>query len=152
MNMQRTYLRRGERLSTISYLIGTYDIHTQEELCGLLERQGIVVSQASLSRDLQQMGVVKRRGADGRLVFALAGESEQEAVAAAPNMAFSGNLCVVHTAPGYAGGLASAIDRKHIPGILGTIAGDDTILVVLREDCKRNSLGERLQQLIDTGV
>lgn len=149
--MQKLQPHRGERLSAISYLIGMRDIHTQEELVSLLEQQGIVVSQASLSRDLHQLGVVKRRGSDGRLVLALATESEQVAGESYPNIDFSGDLAVVHTAPGYAGALASEIDALHLPAILGTIAGDDTILLVLREGEKHPPVGERLQHLIDTG-
>ena len=126
-------------------------VRSQSELADLLAAAGFVVTQATLSRDLVELGAVKVRHPEAGLVYAVPGEGgdrrpqtvlstemltarlarlcEELLVSAEA----SANLVVVRTPPGAAQFLASAIDHSVIPAVLGTIAGDDTILVVTRE-------------------
>lgn len=122
-------------------------VHSQTELAGLLADEGIDVTQATLSRDLEELGAVKLRGADGgggvyvvpedgSPVRGVSGGTERVARLLGELLVStdaSGNLAVLRTPPGAAHYLASAIDRAALPEVVGTIAGDDTILVVARE-------------------
>ncbi|MFI7589372.1 arginine repressor [Spongisporangium articulatum] len=126
-------------------------VRSQAELAQLLAEDGLVVTQATLSRDLVELGAVKVRHADGGLVYAVPGEGGdrtpqagleqdvldqrlarlcQELLVTAEA---SANLVVLHTPPGAAQFLASAIDQSVLQAVLGTIAGDDTVLVVTRD-------------------
>ena len=126
-------------------------VRSQTELAALLAADGLVVTQSTLSRDLVELGAVKVRHVDGTLVYAVPGEGGdrtpwggvaqeqldsrlarlcEELLVTAES---SANLVVLRTPPGAAQFLASAIDASTIPAVLGTIAGDDTVLVVTRD-------------------
>jgi len=117
-------------------------VRSQDELAERLLAVGIRVTQATLSRDLEELGAVRLRGPDGALVYALPPEDEQltsatEALARTAadlllSAEASGNLVVARTPPGAAQLLASMIDRAGLDTVLGTVAGDDTVLVVAR--------------------
>ena len=126
-------------------------VRSQVELAGHLARSGVSVTQATLSRDLVELGAVKVRHADAGLVYALPGEGGDRSPVAGVQQEVldarlarlceellvtaeaSANLVVLRTPPGAAQFLASAIDSSVVPTLLGTIAGDDTVLVVTRE-------------------
>lgn len=126
-------------------------IRSQAELAGLLAEDGVVVTQATLSRDLVELGAVKVRHSDGTLVYAVPGEGgdrtpwggvDQEVLDSRlgrlceeilVTAEASANIVVLRTPPGAAQFLASAIDQSSMPAVLGTIAGDDTVLVVTRD-------------------
>lgn len=126
-------------------------VRSQVELAELLDADGLAVAQATLSRDLVELGAIKVRSPDGGLVYAVPGEGgdrtpragiEQEILASRLSRLCeellvtaeaSANLVVLRTPPGAAQFLASAIDHSVLPAVLGTIAGDDTVLVVSRE-------------------
>jgi len=155
-------LTRPARHARIRGLLRTRRIHSQGELAALLEAEGVGVTQATLSRDLEELGAAKLRGVDGgpgAYVVPDEGEPPLRASQAAParlvrllaellvDAEASGNLAVLRTPPGAAQFLASALDRSGLPFILGTIAGDDTILAISRDPDGGEALAARLRDL-----
>lgn len=142
--LPRTKTARRER---IVELIASKVIHSQAELVALLEREGLSVTQATLSRDLDEIGAIKVRDAEGFLAYALpAGDGhgdiaahrlEERMIEFVQAVDRSGDLVIVRTPPGGAQLLASSLDRfatvSGSAAFLGTVAGDDTILIVARE-------------------
>lgn len=138
---------RAGRQARIVAIVSARPVHSQAELAALLSDEGIEVTQATLSRDLEELGAVKLRGADGgggvyvvpedgSPVRGVTGGTERLSRLLGELLVStdaSGNLAVLRTPPGAAHYLASAIDRAALPEVVGTIAGDDTILVVARE-------------------
>jgi transcriptional regulator of arginine metabolism len=152
---------RSARQARIAELIGAQDVTSQTHLAQLLAESGVEVTQATLSRDLEELGAVKLRGSDGvPASYVLPPENAPLRPAqAAParltrlladlvtNAEGSANLAVLRTPPGAAQFLASALDKVGLPDVLGTIAGDDTLLVVSREPDGGAALAERLLAL-----
>lgn len=130
-----------ERQGAILRLVQERDLATQSEVADALREHGISTVQATVSRDLAQLGLVKVRSPKGRLVYALPGAEDLDRLAeltAALNrwaigMTSSANLVVIRTPPGYAQPLAHAIDHATLADVAGTIGGDDTIFVAARE-------------------
>jgi transcriptional regulator of arginine metabolism len=145
------------RHARIVTLIRTRAIRAQTELADLLADGGIQVTQATLSRDLEELGAVKVRGVDGPSSYFIPedGNAALRPAEATParlqrllrelltGADASGNLVILRTPPGAAQFLASALDRSGMPEVVGTIAGDDTILVVAREDANSTSTAGR---------
>ncbi len=154
---------RSARQARIAELIAAGPVTSQTQLAGLLAESGIEVTQATLSRDLEELGAVKLRGADGTPAsYVLPPENAPLRPAqsdAAParltrlladlltSAEGSANLAVLRTPPGAAQFLASALDKVGLPDVLGTIAGDDTLLVVSREPDGGPALAERLRAM-----
>jgi transcriptional regulator of arginine metabolism len=142
-----TSATRAGRQARIVTLLSSNSVRSQSELATMLAEEGIDVTQATLSRDLEELGAVKLRGADGGTGVYVVPEdgSPVRGVSGGTDRMgrllndllvstdASGNLAVLRTPPGAAHYLASAIDRASLPHVVGTIAGDDTILVVARE-------------------
>jgi transcriptional regulator of arginine metabolism len=135
-------LTKAARHERIAALIRQADVRSQTELADRLAIDGIQVTQATLSRDLEELRAVKVRGAylipeDGERALRPAEQATSKLIRLLRELLtsvdHSGNLVVLRTPPGAAQFLASAIDRTGLPDIVGTIAGDDTILVVARE-------------------
>ena len=140
-------ITRVGRQARIVAILSTHSVHSQGELAALLADEGIEATQATLSRDLEELGAVKLRGADGgggvyvvpedgSPVRGVAGGTERLCRLLGELLVStdaSANLAVLRTPPGAAHYLASAIDRASLPEVVGTIAGDDTILVIARE-------------------
>lgn len=142
---------KGARHQLIIELVSGTPVHSQTELAELLAARGVQVTQATLSRDLVELEAVKVRSAQGDLVYAVPGEGGDRrvsapvgSVAARARLAkiagellisaeASANLVVLRTPPGAAQFLASAVDKAELSAILGTIAGDDTVLVIARD-------------------
>lgn len=138
---------RAGRQARIVAILSSAAVRSQSELAALLADEGIDVTQATLSRDLEELGAVKLRGADGGVgvyivpedgspVRGVSGGTDRMSRLLSELLVSSdasGNLAVLRTPPGAAHYLASAIDRAALPQVVGTIAGDDTILVVARE-------------------
>lgn len=144
---------KKERLDAICHVIQTEKIGNQEELLKQLEEKGFPVTQATLSRDIKQLKVVKVHDENGNYVYRLPDysafmQSENKQTQYHPNIEFSGNLAVVKTRPGYAMGIASDIDAHASHEILGTIAGDDTILIIPREGISRDNIVKALAHFI----
>ncbi|NBP83917.1 MAG: arginine repressor [Mycobacteriaceae bacterium] len=138
---------RAGRQARVVALLAAREVHSQAELAALLAEEGIDVTQATLSRDLEELGAVKLRGADGGTgvyvvpedgspVRGVCGGTERLSRLLGDLLVStdaSANLAVLRTPPGAAHYLASAIDRAALTEVVGTIAGDDTIFVVARE-------------------
>jgi transcriptional regulator of arginine metabolism len=148
---------RVARQARIVELVSTMAIRSQTELAKILGAEGVDVTQATLSRDLDELGAVKLRGADagapvyvipedGSPVRGMQGGTSRltrllgELLVSAD---YSANLTVLRTPPGAAQFLASAIDRAALHEVVGTIAGDDTVLVIAREQLTGAELADR---------
>lgn len=159
---------KNARHQRIVELVTQREVHSQTELAELLAETGMRVTQATLSRDLVELDAIKVRSASGALVYAVPGEGGDrrpttpgETAAAASRLArlcgellvsadASANLVVLRTPPGAAQFLASAFDKAEFPEVLGTIAGDDTVLVIGREPDGGDDLARRFLALADT--
>ncbi|HUV09274.1 MAG TPA: ArgR family transcriptional regulator [Spirochaetia bacterium] len=149
---------KAERLNAIRAILGERRVSSQEQLLGLLKKRGFAVTQATLSRDLKNLNVGKNPDGEGGYYYGLPSESSARELleAADPDLflrgfisiEFSGNLGVIRTLPGYANSVASNLDRLRIGEILGTIAGDDTVLVIPRDGIKRNRIIKALYERI----
>ena len=137
-----------ERQAAILRLVEERHLSTQAELADALRKEGSDTVQATVSRDVARLGLVKVRNGDGRLIYALPGAGdlrrlEQLASALrswAGTMIPTGNLLVIHTPRGFAAALADAIDDASLPDVAGTIAGDNTIFVAVREGSSSSEL------------
>jgi len=142
---------KAARRARIVELLEHHVVPNQARLADLLAAEGLNVTQATLSRDLDDLGAVKVAGPEGALVYAVPGQggdsspigavADQAAVSRLARVAgevlvsadSSANLVVLRTPPGAAQFLASAIDHTVLPSVLGTVAGDDTVLLVTRD-------------------
>jgi transcriptional regulator of arginine metabolism len=156
---------RAARQEMIIEIIRAMAVASQSELVELLRQRGIDVTQATVSRDLDDIGAVKTVAADGRLLYGVPAEGGEDRIQADEledinarlvrvaedtmvSIAHSANLVVLRTPPGAAQYLASAFDHSHLHDVIGTVAGDDTILLVVAESSSGAAVAERLKQLI----
>lgn len=143
---------KTERLNAICRILQAADISSQEELLKRLNQEGFSVTQATLSRDIRSLKVIKVHGANGSYAYKQpspqAPDKTKDEALRPGRIEFSGNLAVIKTRPGYAMGLASDIDDQAPREILGTIAGDDTILVIPREGYAREDVALALAHFI----
>lgn len=146
---------KSQRLEAINNLLTTQEIGSQEELLQQLIASGFDLTQATLSRDLKLLKVIKAPGSDGRYVYfmpntvqSISDTGEMFSINGMLSLEFSGNLAVVKTRPGFANGIASLIDEQLPQSILGTIAGDDTILMVLKEGVAKREVKKTLLKII----
>lgn len=141
-------------------LISSKELGSQEELLEALREEGYSVTQATLSRDLKQLKVAKAASMNGRYVYVLPNETMYKRISK-PRMAsemlsipgyrsvnFSGNIGVIRTRPGYASAIAYNIDNSGIDEILGTIAGDDTIIIVIKEGATTDDVLKGLSRIV----
>ena len=125
-----------------------------------LQKEGFKLTQATLSRDLKQLKVAKAASMSGNYVYVLPNETMYKRVST-PNsiremmrvpgfisINFSGNMGIIKTRPGYASSIAWNIDNSDVPEILGTIAGDDTIFIVIKEGVKHQQVVEALSDIV----
>jgi len=144
-------MNRNERHAAILRLVREQPLSTQAELADALRREGHEVVQTTVSRDVHELGLIKVRDAGGRLVYAFAedgGYSEELSDALsrwALTVEPSGNLVVLTTPYGYASALAQAIDVARHPHVAGTIAGENTVLLVSREPVTGAELAEEIR-------
>jgi len=137
-------MKKEQRLRIITHILENEVIRNQDDLVKSLADKGIIVTQATLSRDMKALKIVKKHDANDFYVYALP-ESTSSTVAAKSGsdiqtLEFSGNLAIIKTRPGYAMAIAWEIDKTNLPEIAGTIAGDDTILVIPREGYSREQV------------
>jgi transcriptional regulator of arginine metabolism len=139
---------RNERLIEIRRLISSRNIHSQEELMGLLENQGFELTQATLSRDLKYLKVAKMPDDIQGYIYILP-DKEQAVEEFSTTVRSAGGLltidyaqgmAIIRTLPGHASSIAYTIDNLNAYEIAGTIAGDDTILLIPRDGVSRNDL------------
>ncbi len=153
-------MTRGLRQQAILRLVRDGAISTQAELVAALRDEGHDVVQATVSRDITELGLVKVRAPSGRLVYAAIGTGDADrlkAIAAAMRryavaVEAAGPLVVVTTPSGYANALAQAIDEGGHPGIAGTIAGDNTIFIAPRESRTASSLRDEFAGHLHDGA
>jgi transcriptional regulator of arginine metabolism len=152
---------RVGRQARIVAILSSAPVRSQSELAALLADEGIDVTQATLSRDLEELGAVKLRGADGGVGVYMVPEDGSPVRGVSGGTArlsrllsellvstdASANLAVLRTPPGGADYLASAIDRAALPYVVGTIAGDDTLFVAAREPMTGAELASTLENL-----
>ncbi len=148
---------KGKRHLKIINIVKNERIRTQEELARFLEEEGIEVTQATVSRDIKDLGLIKVPIEDGSYKYAMPPEADKYKMARWIEKMFknfvlsvetTGNLVVVKTLSGTAGGLASAIDNLEWKEVLGCVAGDDCIFVALKENCDRKEVVHRLRELV----
>lgn len=149
---------KARRQYVLSQLLATHEVTSQEQLVELLEHEGIRATQATVSRDLEEVGAVKVRvpGVD-RLVYAIA-ELPRNQVTPVDHLrrvlgewvvevSSSQNIVVLKTPPGSAHVVASALDRSGLEGAIGTVAGDDALLVIASEETGGKALADRLAEI-----
>ena len=149
-------MSRSRRLTTLSQLLAERNFSSQDELARALGREGVEVTQATLSRDLRSLGVGKRPGPDGLPVYVLPAPAVEifdrerqrlDLVAFVNEVTVAQNLAVIKTPPGHANGVGRAIDLLSFPGMLGSVAGDDTLLVVCKESVGGAAVAGHLAEL-----
>jgi len=153
--------RAEARRALLRRLIGRRAVRSQQEAATLLERRGHRVTQATVSRDLDALGAVKAVDPDGSERYALPETAPGSAAAADDGqlarllrqfvleLGDSGNLALLKTEPGAAGPVASALDRTALEEVLGTVAGDDTVLIVARASAGGAAVCRRLEELME---
>jgi transcriptional regulator of arginine metabolism len=137
--------KQESRRRLIVEVIGGASIHNQDELQTALERRGVRVTQGTLSRDLKELGIFRIPHADGGYVYALeppprtarSDLAREDIGRGIRSIQFSGNLAVIKTSLSYAEPVGLGIDQLQIPEVLGTVSGEDTLLVVLAEGADR---------------
>jgi transcriptional regulator of arginine metabolism len=161
MNNYTAMDTKGSRLEVIRLILSSQEISSQEDLLKRLQQEGFLLSQATLSRDLKQLKVAKAASMNGRSIYILPNNAMyrrvrehrpiQEMLLSSGVQAihFSGNLCVIKTRPGYASSVAYDIDNANIPEVIGTVAGDDTIMIVLEENYSRELMRMKLETTLN---
>lgn len=151
---------KTSRMETLKMLISSMELGSQEEVLKALRKEGYELTQATLSRDLKQLKVAKAASINGKYVYVLPNEtmyrrvtstrpaSEMLIVPGFVSINFSGNMGVIKTRPGYASSIAYNIDNASNPYILGTIAGDDTIFIVIKEGVSDKMVISSLAEII----
>lgn len=147
---------KTQRHAAILHLVREHRVPSQARLREFLAKAGYHVTQATLSRDIHELGLAKVADPEGHQHYAAPAE---EILPAPPLASFLrslllrvdgvGPLLVLTTSTGSAGALAAALDHEEWPGILGTVAGDDTLLVIARSVAARAHLARRFRDLLD---
>jgi len=150
-------MTKAQRQHRIGKLLAENPVSSQTHLVDLLGAEGIQATQATVSRDLEDLGAIKVRGAGGDAVYAI---PELPADQRAPEdhlrrvfgdwvveVGHSANLVVLRTPPGSAHVVGSALDRSGLPEVLGTVAGDDTLIVVVTEEAGGARVAQSLRDL-----
>ena len=151
---------KNNRLEALRLIISSQQLGSQDELLNALQKEGFKLTQATLSRDLKQLKVAKAASMSGNYVYVLPNETMYKRVSS-PNsiremmkvpgfvsINFSGNIGIIKTRPGYASSIAWNIDNSDVPEILGTIAGDDTIFIVIKEGIKQQDVIDSLSDIV----
>lgn len=149
---------KPQRQHRIARLLETHAVTSQAQLVALLADEGVEATQTTVSRDLEELGAVKVRVPGGETVYALpelpvhqvAPEDHLRRVLGewVVEVAHSGNLVVLRTPPGSAHVVGSALDRSGFEGVIGTVAGDDTVLVVAAEEPGGSVVAKRIAEVV----
>ena len=151
---------KTRRLEALKMLISSMELGSQEEVLRMLEKEGFKLTQATLSRDLKQLKVAKAASMNGKYVYVLPNDTMYKRItkpisaiemlksSGDVSINFSGNMGVIKTRPGYASSIAYNIDASDVPHIIGTIAGDDTIFIVIKEGYSHEEVISALRSLI----
>ncbi len=131
----------NNRTAIIQQIIRTHKVENQEELATMLAKEGIQTTQATLSRDLRKLQITKQHDAAGGYYYVLPGHGQQSRAAESIlTVDFSGQMGIVKTLPGCANMIGALVDAHRHSALMGTIAGDDTLLLVLRENTSFENL------------
>lgn len=145
---------RQRRLKAIRQIIRTHAVESQEQILHFLSDEGFRITQATLSRDLKMLSVVKQADVRGGYHYILPTEEMrrerqrsyvEDFERGYVSLAFTGSLVVVRTLNGHAGSVAIALDNMNIDAVLGTVAGDDTVFVAVKEGVTREDFLATLQ-------
>lgn len=151
---------KNNRLEALRMIISSQELGSQEELLSALQKEGFQLTQATLSRDLKQLKVAKASSMSGNYVYVLPNDTMYKRVSTPSKVRemmevpgflsinFSGNMGVIKTRPGYASAIAWNIDGSDIPQIIGTIAGDDTIFIVIKEGISHQDVINALREVV----
>ncbi|MCI6473287.1 MAG: arginine repressor [Bacteroidales bacterium] len=152
--------QKNDRLETLRMLFSSQELCSQDDVLKALGKEGFHVTQATLSRDMKQLKVAKAAMANGKYIYVLPTETMYKRVqkpmtaremlltSGFMSISFSGNMGVIKTRPGYASSIAYNIDNARIDTILGTIAGDDTIFIVIDEKATAEEVKSSLVYVI----
>ncbi|MBR6191469.1 MAG: arginine repressor [Prevotella sp.] len=153
-------LSRNDRLAALRLVILNNQLASHEEVMQALARQNIEVTQPTVSRDLRYLQVAKATNSDGKQYYVLPNENDYRRqhrpepkkdltlVTGFESIQFSGNMAVMRTRPGFASSIASNIDAAALPDVLGTLAGDDTIFIVIREGASHLNIIDELSAVL----
>lgn len=151
---------KKNRLETLRMLISSRELGSQDELLDALQEEGFKLTQATLSRDLKQLKVAKAATMNGDYIYVLPNVTmykrvstpgqikEMMQIPGFVSINFSGNMGVIKTRPGYAASIAYNIDNSDIQQIIGTIAGDDTIFIVIKQGVEEEEIIEELSKVV----
>lgn len=151
---------KNDRLEALRMIISSQELGSQDELLTALKQEGFSLTQATLSRDLKQLKVAKAASMRGNYVYVLPNDTMYKRVSTPHSIRemlqvpgflsihFSGNMGVIKTRPGYASSIAYNIDNSNIDDILGTIAGDDTIFIVVKEGISTDTIIDSLSEVV----
>ncbi len=147
------------RQAAILSMIDNQPIETQEELAEALRRQGFDVTQATVSRDIKELRLVKTLGKNGKYIYAQASRAEQTLsdrfgrifLASVISMEYAGNIVVIKTLAASANVAAEAIDGMRLKEVLGTMAGDNTVLVIVHNEKEARQVTEYFRELLRRG-
>ena len=145
---------KKKRQDTILALIAAEDIPTQEVLRERMAEQGFAVTQATLSRDIRELKLTKERRSGGRACYIAPVRQEVNGGIlqnAALRTDYAGSVSVIHCRTGTAQAVAAALDAMHREDVVGTIAGDDTIFVLLRTETQAKEFAGSFARLMETG-
>jgi len=146
-------MNKALRQKKIRELVENNEISGQQELLGMLEKEGFPVAQATLSRDFADLGIVRNRTADGGYRLSAPEETQEDILRGLVGMEVlsvtaNETSIIINTLPGRAHGVGSFLDRINSPEILGTIAGDDTVLVIPASIRKILSVKSYIQKIL----
>ena len=151
---------KNSRMEALKMLISSMELGSQEEVLQALEKEGFKLTQATLSRDLKQLKVAKAASMNGKYVYVLPNDTMYKRITRPRtamemlqssgflSISFSGNMGVIKTRPGYASSIAYNIDNSEGTNIIGTIAGDDTIFIVIKEGSDKEDVVDDLRPIL----
>ena len=146
---------KSKRQQQLLEIVTKIEVNTQEELIKILEAQGLKVTQATISRDIKELGLIKTSGKSKKYRYARIFDKHGDTnkllelfKVAVVTITCAQNLIVVKTLTGNASAVAATIDSQEIPEILGTLAGDDTVLVVTIDNNAANQVAANLHALL----
>ena len=149
---------KNRRQAKIVEIISNTNVETQEQLLALLQQEGFRVTQATISRDIKDMRIVKELTSLGTYRYAASTSESRNSFTSRLNAIFkecvvsfdyAQNIIVVRTMPGFASAAASAIDAMHLKTIVGSLAGDDTVMIVMRDTNAAAALCGEIRSLMN---
>ena len=150
-------MSKSQRQHLLAKILEEQAVSSQAKLVELLKAEGIDVTQATLSRDLEELGAVKVRVPVGDSIYAVPDNPTERVLPVdylrrvlgewLVEVSVSNNIVVLRTPPGSAHVVASAVDRASLPEIIGTVAGDDTVILVAASDTTGEKVSEKLKDL-----